>query len=79
MCQHAKDVLAEREIPVAWLERILNSPMKTEPDRDDAELEHHLGPIAEHGNRILRVVINKHANPVRVVTIYFDRAMKGKL
>lgn len=79
LSQHAKDVLAERGIPVGWLERILNSPTRTNPDREDLELEHYLGSIEEHGNRVLRVVINKHASPVLVVTLYFDRTMKGKL
>lgn len=79
LSQHAKDVLLEREISTDWLERILNSPTKTEPDRDDVGLEHRLGTIEEYGNRVLRVVINKQVSPVRVVTLYFDRTMKGKL
>ena len=79
LSQHAKNVLAERDIPVAWLERVLDSPVWTEPDAGDVELEHRLGIIAEHGDRVLRVVINKEANPVRIVTLYFDRTMKGKL
>jgi hypothetical protein len=37
-----------------------------------------LAKIPEHGNRVLRVVINKAAVPERVVSVYFDRTMKGK-
>jgi hypothetical protein len=32
LTQHARDALAERAIPVEWLERILGSPARTEPD-----------------------------------------------
>ncbi|MEI6083592.1 MAG: DUF4258 domain-containing protein [Verrucomicrobiota bacterium] len=76
---HARDVLEAREIPVAWLERILNQPQQVEPDPDDTDLQHHLGRIAEHGNRVLRVVVNKTVRPARVVTVYFDRTMRNKL
>ena len=42
-------------------------------------LIHHLAVVPEHGNRVLRVVFNHLVTPVRVVTVYFDRKMKGKL
>jgi hypothetical protein len=79
LTQHAKDVLEEREIPVEWLERVLNSPQRIEPDPADAELEHSLGRIAEFGNRVLRVVVNKTVRPVMVITVYFDRTMRNRL
>lgn len=28
---------------------------------------------------VARVIINPHSTPVRVVTLYFDRKMKGRL
>ena len=71
--------MQERRIEVAWLERVLSSPQRIEPDPDDAELEHRLGRITEHGGRALRVIINKSVRPVRVVTLYFDRAMRNRL
>jgi hypothetical protein len=40
---------------------------------------HYLGTIPEHGHRVLRVVINRQVSPVRVVTVFFDRKMKGQL
>lgn len=79
LTQHARDVLEERDIPAEWLERVLNSPQRIEPDPDDAELQHSLGRIPEFGNRVLRVVVNKTVRPVVVVTVYFDRAMRNKL
>jgi hypothetical protein len=79
LSQHAKDTLAERQISDEWLERVFAMPEIIEPDKTDSKLTHHLGHIAEHGNRVLRVVINKQAQPVRIVTVYFDRTMKDKL
>jgi hypothetical protein len=77
--QHARDALAERGIPTEWVERALDNPERTERDSDDPKLTHRLTVIPEHGNRVLRVVVNEQANPPRVVTVYFDRKMKGRL
>jgi hypothetical protein len=72
-------VKSERYIQLAWLEKVLDSPELVEADRDDPELMHHVGRIEEHGNRALRVVFNNSASPVRIVTVYFDRKLKGRL
>ena len=79
MTLHASHVMALRSIETIWLERVLDAPERIELDRHDAELTHYLGRIKEHGNRVLRVVVNTRGTPVRVVTAYFDRAMKGVL
>jgi hypothetical protein len=79
LSRHAKDVISERYIRLAWLEQVLDSPELVEVDRDDPDLRHHVGRIKEHGNRALRVVSNNAANPVRIVTVYFDRKLKGRL
>lgn len=76
---HAVTVMAEREIPVEWVERVLAQPERTEPDGTDPELQHALGRIPEWGDRVLRVVYNKTREPWRVVTVYFDRGMRGRL
>jgi hypothetical protein len=70
---HATTVLAERQIPLAWVARVLAAPALTEPDRDDPALRHALARIPEHGDRVLRVVYNEQTTPWRVVTAYFDR------
>jgi len=49
------------------------------PDPTDATLERRYRKISEHGNRVLRVVVNTTVVPERVVSVYFDRTMKGKL
>jgi hypothetical protein len=76
---HAVTVMAEREILEAWVERVLSSPERTEPDAADPLLRHALGRIPERDDRVLRVVYNETIHPWRVVTVYFDRAMRGKL
>jgi len=48
-------------------------------DRADSELEYALAPIPEREGRILRVVYDRRVDPVRVVTAFFDRTMRGKL
>ncbi|HEY5480601.1 MAG TPA: DUF4258 domain-containing protein [Verrucomicrobiae bacterium] len=79
LTQHARDVLAERHIPAAWLERALREPELKQPDPADATLERRYRKIPEHENRVLRVVVNTTVAPERVVSVYFDRTMKGKL
>ncbi|MBI3570023.1 MAG: DUF4258 domain-containing protein [Gammaproteobacteria bacterium] len=76
---HAETVMAERKIPAAWMERVLQSPERTESDKVDPELRHALGRITEHDDRVLRVVYNVTVNPRRIVTVYFDRGQRGKL
>ncbi len=76
---HATKVIAERGIPLAWIERALASPAKVENDRRDPTLRHALVRIPEHGDRVLRVIYNETAQPWEVVTAYFDRAQRGRL
>lgn len=75
---HAATVISERGIDIEWIERVLLEPARMEPDRNDPSLAHALAPIAERGDRVLRVVYNPSDNPLRVVTAYFDRRQRGK-
>ena len=79
LTSHAKKALAEREISVDWLERTLTAPELTLPDLDDAEVERRFRKIPEFGGRVLRVAVNTTVEPVRIVSVFFDRTMKGKL
>ncbi|MBI4517206.1 MAG: DUF4258 domain-containing protein [Deltaproteobacteria bacterium] len=76
---HAKRVLAEREIRLDWLERTLNDPVLRRPDPDDTSIERLYRPIPEFGGRVLRVAVNSTVAPARVVSVFFDRSMRGKL
>lgn len=76
LTQHAQDALEKRQIPREWMERALFSPESTEPGQIDAELEHRLAAIDEFDGRILKVVVNVTVEPVRIVTVHFDRRRK---
>ncbi len=78
LTEHARDALERRRIQVAWLERTVSEPEWTEPDKIDTNLEHRLARIQEFGGRVLRVIVNTHAEPPRVVTAYFDRRRSGR-
>jgi len=77
--EHAKQVIAEREILLEWIERVFFRPEKIDLDQEDPTLKHALGRIEEHGGRVLRVVYNDRTHPKRIVTAYFDRSMRNKL
>jgi len=62
-----------------WIEQVLDRPELVEPDSYDPHLTHYVGRIQQYGNRALRVVLNIQATPVRIVTVFFDRKMKGRL
>jgi hypothetical protein len=61
------------------MKRVLAKPALVEPSATDTTVESRLAKIPEHGDRVLRVVVNKRAVPERVVSVYFDRTMKGRL
>lgn len=79
LTKHAQKALDEREIPAEWMERTLSAPELVLPDPDDATVERRFRRIPEFGNRVLRVAVNTAIEPNRVVTVFFDRQMKGRL
>lgn len=78
LTQHATVALQERRIEVAWLERTLLAPELVKADHDDPGVEHRLRRIVEYDNRVLRVVLRKQ-EILEIITVYFDRNMRGKL
>ena len=79
LTKHARKAIAERAIPVEWVERTLSAPELSRPDPDDASVERRFRRIPEFGGRVLRVAVNTAVEPNRVVSVFFDRKMKGKL
>ena len=80
LTEHARESLRKRpSIRVEWVERVLLQPERVEPDRTDPELEHRMSRIPESGERVLRVIVKKTSNPIRVITCYFDRKMRRQL
>ena len=76
---HARQVISERGIEEAWVIRVLEAPELTQPEPDDSMLERCYGRIVERDNRVLRVVVNRHAVPLRIISAFFDRNMREKL
>ena len=80
LTEHARESLLKRPvIRVEWMESVMANPTRVEPDKVDPELEHRLGRIDEFGGRVLRVIVNPAKLPLQVVTVYFDRKMRGRL
>ena len=77
--KHALQAMTERKIPVAWVEWVVAKPTLRESDSNDPEVERFFRRIPEQGDRILRVAVNTHVAPWRVVSVFFDRNVKGKL
>lgn len=57
----------------------LRAPQKVELDSKDPDLRHALLTITDYDNRVLRVIYNVKVTPNKVVSVYFDRKMRGKL
>ena len=77
--RHATDAMNERRIPVEWVERVVGAPALRTPDPMDLELERLYATIPEYDDRVLRVVVNTSVANWRVVSVFFDRNMKGEL
>ena len=76
---HAIVAMYERNILAEWVQRVVNAPTLRLPDSHDTELERFFRAIPENEDRVLRVVVNTHTMTWRVVSVFFDRAMKGEL
>ena len=77
--RHAIHVMAERMIPVEWVESVVAEPALRAPDPNGPEVERFFRRIPEHGNRVLRVAVNTRVAPWLVVSVFFDRNMRGEL
>ena len=76
---HARQAMAERLIPLGWVERVVNGPELRTDDPTDHEVERFFGRLPERGDRVLRVAVNTRVEPWRVVSVFFDRDMRGQL
>ena len=77
--RHATHVMEERLIRREWVELVVSEPVIRTSDPNDPEVERFFRRIPEQGNRVLRVAINTHVAPWRVVSVFFDRSMRGEL
>lgn len=79
LSEHALDAIQTRKIRIEWVRMTLNNPTRFESHPKDNTLSHALRAIPDNGNRVLRVIFSHTAEPLHVITAYFDRTMKGKL
>ena len=77
--EHASVAMSRRGISIEWVERAVTNPALRVRDPDDPELERFFRRIPEFGDRVLRVVVNTAIARWRVVSVYFDRGMRGSL
>ena len=77
--RHARDRMALRNIIDTWVEGVIAEPALREPDPTDPEIERFYGRISELDSHYLRVAVNTVANPWRVVTVFVDSGVGGRL
>lgn len=77
--KHALHVMMERTIPMEWVERTVAKPALRTSDPNDPEIERFSRRVPEWGDRVLRVAVNTSVAPWRVVSVFFDRNVKGVL
>jgi hypothetical protein len=72
-------VMQERAIETAWLESVLEAPALREPDPEEPRLQRWYRVIPARNGRVLRVVLDPSVEPARVISVFFDRGMRGRL
>lgn len=71
---HALDMFQERNIPEEWVWQTISFPDRTEIGSDNNI--HYIKAISEYEGRFLRIVVNPHQTPKRIVTFFFDRRIR---
>ena len=77
--RHATHAIEERLIAKDWVESTIAEPALRTSDPNDPEVERFFRRIPEHGGRVLRVAVNTRVAPWRVVSVFFDRSVRGEL
>ena len=77
--RHAREAAAERQIPVLWVEQAVAEPELRTDDPGDPDVERFFRRVPEQDGRVLRVAVNTRVEPWRVVSVFFDRDMRGRL
>ncbi|MCY3913738.1 MAG: DUF4258 domain-containing protein [Chloroflexi bacterium] len=77
--RHAFRVMTERLIREEWVEQAVAAPELRMPDPNDPEVERFFRRVPRRGDRVLRVAVNTRVVPWRVVSVFFDRGMRGEL
>ena len=78
LTSHAEAAASKRKIEMSWIKRALAVPDWREPDPTKRGVMHAFLRIGERNDRVLRVDYNPSVHPVRVITVYFDRRLRGR-
>jgi len=78
LTSHAEAAALKRKIELAWIERAIAEPSWTQPDPAKPGVMHAFARVPERNDRVLRVVYNASVHPLRVITVYFDRRVRGR-
>ena len=73
---HARQVMAERELEPAWVERTVLEPEWREPDRARPQVERRFRSVPEREHRILRVACVETAADIRILSAFLDRGAR---
>jgi uncharacterized DUF497 family protein len=76
--QHSLDVMREREIELAWVERTVARPQWCEPDPFDSAVERRFAAVPERTGRYLRVACVETSAEIRIISAFLDRSAKPK-
>ena len=76
--RHAVHVMEERVISKEWVELTVTDPALRTPDPSDLEVERFFRRVPEREDRVLRVPVSTRVTPWRVVSVFFDRGMRGE-
>ena len=77
--RHATHAMEERLISKEWVESAVAEPAIRTFDPNHRDVERFFRRVPEHSNRVLRVAVNTRIAPWRVVSVFSDRGMRGKL
>jgi hypothetical protein len=73
LTMHAREVIEDRGLSVAWVEATVTAPESTQADPLDPTLTRAFRSIPEAAGRILRVVYRHAGDETVIVTAHFDR------
>lgn len=79
LSKHARIRLVERKIDLQWVALTIREPALVEPHPTDEDCQCAYRSIPEVEGRVLKVVYNTTTEPWRIVTVHFDRRMRGRL
>lgn len=75
LSNHALEMMNERKICEEWIKITLEHPDKKIEDNSTC---HYIRKLDECEGRYLRVIVNAKTNPLKVITVFFDRRLRRK-